>query len=340
MYDPSALYVDPILTNLSVGFAQQNLYADRIMPETPVRTPSGKYNVFDRSDWLIYESRREPGTVAHEIKGRKWSQDVFDTVEHALQAPVHDEERRNLVSQGGIADPVFGGTVQIDLDADATRLVTRAIELERELKVSNLVRNVANYPVGNTVTLSGTSQWDNITYGTAGVATTVVSNPLNDIMLAMRTVWMLTGRYPNTIVIPTQGLPYIENHPRIVDRFKSFSLSIPDAFRILTGFQGDIIMVDSLYNAANNLDATPVITSFWGKDVWIGIVDRTPGLMTMTFGKTFAEIYPGGSTRPTERWREEGRKSDIVRNNYKYDLKIVSSVAGYLIKNAFSATAF
>jgi hypothetical protein len=340
MYDPGLLYVDPILTNLSVGFQDESLYGESIMPVTPVRTQSGRYNVFDRSDWLLYESRRQPGTVAHEIMGRRWSTDNFQTVEHSLQAPILDEERQQLLSQGGLANPVFGGAIQIDPEADATKLITRALLLGHEAKVSALVRNIANYPATNYVTLAGNYQWDQYVYGTPGFPSTVYSDPVSDILKGMRTIKQLTGRWPNTLAIPSFGMPYIENHPRIVERFKTFSLTMPDAFRLLTGFQGNIVVTDSLYNAANNIDATQNITYFWGKDVWLGIVDPTPGLAQHTFGKTFAQVYPDGTIRPTDRWREEGRKADIVRTSFKYDLKIVSSIAGYLIQNAFSSGAW
>ena len=340
MYDPGTLYIDPILTNFSVGFQDEALYGTSLMPVTPVRTKSGQYRVFDRSGWLIYESRREPGTVAHEIAGAKWSYDVFQVAEHSLQAPVLDEENQTLQSQGGLADPVFGGAMQLNPELDATTLVTRSLLLAHEAKVSGVIRNPANYPAANKVALSGTSQWDNYTYGTPGIPTTVVSNPINDIMVAMRAVYSATLRWPNTLVIPTLGLSYIENHPRVVDRFKNFSLSEPDAFRSLTGFDGKIILVDSLYNTANNIDQAASMASFWGKDVWLGIVDPEPGQKTFTFGKTFCWLYPDGSIRPTDRWREEPRKANIIRTSWNYDTKIVSSSAGYLIQNAFSATAF
>jgi hypothetical protein len=340
MYDPGQLYVDPILTQLSVGFQDQSLYGTELLPVTPVRTKSGKYNVFDRSNWLIHESRREPGTVAHEIAGRKWSTDTFDTQEHSLQAAIFDEERQQFTSQGGLADPVFGGALQLDPEADATLAVTRSILLAHEKKVADLITNAANYASANKTTLDSTHQWDNYTFVTANDYYSVVSDPVGAIQAGMRAIWNATRRYPNTLAIPTQGIPYIENHPRIINRFKNFSLLQPDAFQLLTGFQGRIITVDSVYNAANNLDATESITSLWGKYVWLGIVDPTPGLMTKTFGKTFAQIYPDGSVRPTDRWREEPRKADVVRTSMAYDLKIVSADAGYLITTAFSSGAF
>jgi hypothetical protein len=233
---------------------------------------------------------------------------------------------------------VFGGALQLDPEGDATAKLVRSIFLNHENKVQTLVRNTANYPAGNTVTLSGASQWDQQTGGTYPYVT---SDPVTNILTAMRAVYAAVLRWPNTLAIPTLGLSYIENHPRVVDRFKNFSLTIPGAFQALTGFQGEIVLLDSMYNATNNIDATPLAyTQFWGKDVWIGIVDPVPGQNTMTFGKTFAQIYPDGTTRPTERWREEPRKADLVRTSFKYDLKVVSSSCGYLIKNAFSATAW
>lgn len=335
MYDPGLLYIDPILTQFSVGFQDQTLYGEQIMPVTPVRTQSGKYNVYDRSNWLIHASRREPGTVANEIAGLKWSLDTFETEEHSLQVPILDEERQQLTSQGGLADPVFGGDLQIDPERDGTEMLTRSLLLAHEKSVSDLVRNTASYPSSNVVTLAGSQQWDDYTNGVAST-----SNPVADIQQAIRTIWLLTRRYPNTIAIPSLGIPYIENHPRIVDRFKTFSLLDPEAFQKLTGFTGNILTPDSVYNASNNIDEAEQILSFWGKDVWIGIVDPTPGQRTKTFGKTFAQVYPDGTVRPTDRWREEPRKADLIRTSYKYDMKITSSVAGYLIKDAFSAGAW
>lgn len=335
MYDPGTLYSDPILTNFSVGYKDQALYGERIMPVTPVRTQSGRYRVFDRSNWLIHEAAREPGAVANEIMGAKWSEDNFFTRERSLQAPVLDEERQQLTSQGGLANAVFGGALQINPEVDATELVTRDLLLGHELNVSTLIRDPANYASTNKVTLSGASQFSDYTGGTAST-----SDPVSVIMTGMRAVYAGTGRYPNTLAIPALGISYIENHPRIVDRFKNFALTMDDAFKRLTGFDGTILPVDSVYNSANNLDATQSITSFWGKDIWLGIVDPQPGQNTFTFGKTFAQIYPDGTIRPTDRWREEPRKADLVRVSYKWDTKIVSALAGYLITTAFGSGAF
>lgn len=334
MYDPSLLYVDPILTGFSVGYEPQELFGYRLMPVTPVNTQSGRYRVFDRSHWLIFPSRREPGTIANEVEGRKWSYDSFYTKEHSLQAAVLDEERQQLTSQGGLADATFGGDLTVNPERDATELITGSLLLEHELKVSTLMRNTANYPGNHVLTLAGASQWSDYTGGTGSV-----SDPVANIRQAVMRIRIDTGRWPNTVVFPFDAMGIVEGHPRVVDRFKNFALTDPDAWKQLLNVPApeNFYFLDSVYNNANNYEATESIVSFWGQDVWIGIVDPTPGQNTKTFGKTFAQTYPDGSIRPTDRWREEPRKADLVRTSYKYDLKVVSSTAGFIIKTAVAA---
>jgi hypothetical protein len=332
MYDPGTLYSDPLLTDFSFGYEDQTLWGTQIMPFVEVSSPSARYRVFDRSDWMIYPDRREPGTVANEILGRKWSEGVYTTKEHSLQSPVWDEEDQFLNSQGGLAQPAFGGALQIDPHEDATALVTRAILLRHEKLVADTIRNVANYGASNKITLAAADQWDNYAGAT--------SNPVDIVRTAVNRIKSATGQDPNLMLLPRQGEFWLENHPDLVARFTNFALTNESAFRVLTGFDGTIVNVDSVYNAADNIDATENITSLWGKDVWIGHVRSDLGPNDPGFGKTFAVPYPDGTIGPVDRWREEGRKSDLVRKSMRYDVKITSSVAGYLITNAFSATAW
>lgn len=332
MYDPGDLRVlDPILTNFALGYDDQTLYGERIFPLTTVSTQSGRYRVFDRSNWVIFPDRREPGTVANEVRGGKWSFDSFKTVEHSLQSPILDEEREEIQSNSAFDEAVG---LNLNPEIDATNLITRSILLGHEKKVADTVRNTANYAAGHTVTLAGAQQFDDYT---GGVAST--SDPVAAILVGIRKIKADTGRMPNVMVIPSDGVQYIEGHPRVVDRYDNFNLTNPDAWRLLSGFDGAILTVDSVYNSADNIDATEVITSFWGKDIFIGLVDPADGMFTKTFGKTFVRPY-NGNIRPTDRWREEPRKADIVRVSQRYDTKVVSNVAGYIIKTAFSAGAF
>lgn len=309
--------VDPLLSDFSTGWTAKELVGKRVAPETRTTSLSARYMVFDRSDWLIYPDLRSMGTVANEIMGAKWSTAPFSVREHSLQTPVFDEEREELGGAGSFP-------VDFSLDQAAVETPTRSINLGHEKVVADAYRLAANYPVGNTATLVLADQWDN--YGSAS------SDPVADVEAALRAIYVSSGRAANTIVMPWLVWSYLRNHPKIVDRFKSFRLTAEEAFAELTGFQGTLIIAESQYNTADNIDATESISDFWGKDVWIGIVDDTPGQRTKTFGKTFVYPYNESITMPVDTWREEQRKADLFRVSYRYDVVIVSNVAGYLYK--------
>jgi len=334
MYDPGTLYIDPWLTDFSVGYAPPIFVGLRMMPEVAVDTQSGKYRVFDRSRRVRFYSRREPGTVANEVRGGRWSEDSFKTVEHSLQAAVADEENQQLTSQGGLANGVNGGSLAIQPAEDATALINDSLLLEHELAVAALLRNTATYPGGHSVTLLAADQWDNYAGAT--------SNPITILATAARTIEAKIGRPPNRMLINSMGIGYLEEHPDVVARFQSAgSLRDPEAWRILIGFEGEIVVVgDDKYNDNDIMEATEDIQSAWGKDVILAYVEDDLQENSFAFGKTFAQRYPDGTTRPTDRWREEGRKSDLVRTSWKWDTKVTSAMAGYVIKDAFGATAW
>lgn len=338
-YDPQQLYIDPMLTGFSIGYQEQTLYGTRLAPEMRVGSKSGKYRVFDRSHWLIYRSRREPGTSAREIGPRKWSEDTYKTQQHALKQKVTDEERRELRSQGGLADATFGGDLQIDPEREAVEDTTGSLLREHEQLVATRFRNTANYAAGHTTALAGAAKWSDYTYVTAGIVESVVSNPVADIKAAVFKVYLATGRWPNTMIIPIDALGVIEGHPRVVDRYKNFALTDPEAWKSLLNVPApqNFFVVDSRYNAAQNVYAAESISSFWGQDVWIGIVDPTPGQRTKTFAKTFVYPQPNGEIRAVDSWRDEDIRSDWFRTTYEYDVKITSNVAGYLIQTAVAA---
>lgn len=310
--------VDPLLTNFSTGFVAKELIGERVAPLTPVSNLNGRYMVYDRSDWLIYPDERAMGTVANEIRAGKWSTDTYTVREHSLQVPVFDEEREQMGAEGSFP-------VDFTLDESATELGTRSILLGHEKVVSDAVRATASYASASYyTTLSGTSQWSDYS-GT--------SDPVDDIEVGLRQVYSGTGRTANFMVIPWIVWSYVRNHPKLVDRFKSFRLTAPEAFQELTGFSGTLVIAESQYNAAQHEDLAESITDFWGKDVWIGLVDPTPGQRTKTFIKSFYYPYQGTTLRPVDRWREEARKADLIRVSQRYDIKVVSNTAGYLIKD-------
>lgn len=326
MYDPKKLATfDPILTGFSLGYQPQERIGETLFPVTEVGTQSGSYMIFDRSNWLIYPDRREPGTEPNMIQGRKWSSDVFNVKEHALEAEVVDEEEEELNSASSALIPP-----DINPAADAVEDVTGALVLRHEKLVADTVRNTSNYAAGHTLTLATTTRWSD--YGTtSGVYN---SNPVQNIRDANLQIYRDTGRYPNLMWFSFDAWQALIYHPSIVARWSGIAAVPPvDAFKQLTAFNGQVVIGESVYNAANNVDAAESITSLWGKDAGMAIVEPLSGQRTKTWGKTFVRPY-NGVRRPVYTWRVDSHFKDVYAVKYRYDVKIVSNVAGYLFVNA------
>jgi hypothetical protein len=96
--------------------------------------------------------------------------------------------------------PANGGPV--DPREISTMLLTKIVQLDREVRVAARVFNTANYIAGNQQTLSGVSQWSDF----------VNSNPLDAMLAALD----LPIYRPNVAVFGQATFTKLRQHPRIV----------------------------------------------------------------------------------------------------------------------------
>jgi hypothetical protein len=320
-YSPSgsgSVHIDQVLTNISVGWPNNGLVGEKLLPSVPVKKQSDKYYIFGHEGWLPEDDARAPGTVANEVAGLAVSTDTYYAREHSLQIAVTDEERENVDSP-------------LAPDRDATEMVTSKIMLGREVAIKTLVTTAANYNAGNTATLSGAAQWNSANYAT--------SDPISDLRTGKAAVHAKIFMEPNTLVIPYQVMTALEDHPDFLERIKYSERAIfsPELLASVLGFS-TVIVPGVGYNSANP-GATPSLGYLWGKDVVMAWVPPRPGLKIPAFGYEFT-----WGTQYVDRWREEPRKSDLIRASRRYDLKLTAldsatpglAIAGYLIKAAIA----
>lgn len=320
VYNPTGqqnVHIDVILTNISIGFPNTGLVGNLLFPQVPVAKQSNKYYVFGREGWYPEDDIRAPGTEANEIPGLQLSTDTYYAVEHALQIPVTDEEREN-------------SDAPMTPDRDGTELVTAKILIGRELAMKNLVTTTANYAAGLSVTLAGGTQWSDY----------VNSNPISDIRVAKRAVNAQIFGDPNTIILPYQVMSVLEDHPDFIERIKYSERGIVTSEIVagIIGISNVIVPGAGLQNA--NPGQTSNLGYLWGKDVVLAWVPPRAGMKIPAFGYEFVWGYGGAMSMATERWREDRRKSDVIRVGRRYDLKLTAvdatgkELAGYIIKAA------
>jgi hypothetical protein len=321
-------HIDQILTQISLGFPNNAFVGEALFPVVGVKKQADKYYVFGREAWLAETSDyRAPGTEANEIPGYTVSQDTYYAQEHALQMAIPDEERENV-------DSAFTP------DRDATELLTAKILLGRELAMKTMVTTAANYATGLTVTLGAGTFWD--TYAT--------SDPIGDIRKGMRAVHAKIFMEPNIGIIPYLVMSTLEDHPDIIERIKYSERAIltPEIIAAVFGIQRIIVPGVGVGTGAPGALGNAISVGYlWGDDVVLAWVPPRAGLKTPAFGYEFAWTY-GGQAQVVDRWREDNRKSDLIRCQRRYDLKMVGveinpasgsfgkSVTGYLIKDVLS----
>lgn len=314
--------VDPVLSSISVAWPSAGFVGDQLFPQVPVTNKSAKYYVFsDRSTRVTPETDyRAPGTQANEISGMSLSSDQYFTMEHALQMPVTDEERRN-VPNGSSINP----------DVDATEELTGKLQTGRELAIRSLVTTAGNYATNHSVALvDGTSTWSKTDYLLAG------SDPAGVIETAKRRVMRAGSPALNTAIIPAPVMSFLRWHPKLIAKFTNISsanLQNADVISAL-GLDGwNVVIPEVQYNTAA-VGQPAAMDYVWGDSVVLAYVPPAPGPKTAAFGYQFT-LEP----LTVDRWREEVRKSDLIRTQWEYDLKLIGTdasgkvITGYLITN-------
>lgn len=315
VYSPSGsgeVHVDQVLTQISIGYQNNGTVGEALFPAVPVNKQSDKYYTFGREGWLPEDDVRAPGAVAREITPAQVSTDTYFCVEHALSAPITDEERRNADSP-------------LSPDRDGTEILTSKIGLGRERIIQTLAHTAANYASGHTVTLSGTSQWNDYDD----------SDPIGVLRTGKRTIHSKLFREPNTIVIPYPVMSVLEDHPDFLERIKysERALFSSELLGSVLGFQKIVVPGVGINTAP--LGQTETLAYLWGNDVVMAYVPERPGMKIPAYGYEF--VWGG---QVVDRWRENPRKSDIIRCSRSYDHKMTAldasdkQIAGYLIIDA------
>jgi hypothetical protein len=317
VYSPSGsgdVHVDQVLTQISIGYPNGGLVGEALFPSVPVKKQSDKYYVFGREGWLPEDDVRAPGAVAREVLGASVSTGTYFAVEHSLQIPVTDEERKNADNP-------------LSPDRDGTEIVTSKVMLGRERAIQTLSHTAGNYASGHTTTLSGTSQWNDYTN----------SDPIGVLRVGKRAVHAKIFREVNTLVMPYAVMSTLEDHPDFLERIKYSERAIfsPELLGAILGFRNIVVPGVGINTAP--LGQAESLSYLWGNDVVMAYVPERPGLKIPAYGYEFT--WEG---QTVDRWRENPRKSDIIRVSRSYDHKMTAldalgkQIAGYLIIDAIA----
>ena len=299
------VFQDPLLTNVSVRYANKEYISELIFPMVKVNKKTGNYFTYDKDNLRLEDDERGGVTRANRIEWNLSKASYGPLIEHSLEGAIEYDVRDQADSP-------------LDIRIDTTMAVTDKIWLRKEKDLATDLADTGK--VTQNDTLSGTSQWSDFAN----------SDPFDDIQIGQDKI-QKEGMIPaNTIFMGFEVWSKLKNHPDLLERVKYSQKAVltEDLLASLFGVQR-VIIGKAVENTAKE-GQTASISYIWGKHFWLAYITPTPGIRTLSFGYHL-QLTNG---REVDRWDEPAVKAEFVRVTDYFEPKIIAVEAAYLIKDA------
>lgn len=301
--------VDPILTNMLVGYMQSDFrfLAGRLFPSVPVDKDSGTYYLLDKKYWFLDEMQeRAPGAPFPE-SGYGVSTATYTTKQYALQEAIPDENRRNS---------------QLPMELESIS-VSRLAQMLLIRKERDLASKFFTTGVWGTDDDNATTDWDDFAAG----------DPVKDVMTAKRTISNNTGYDGDTLAVGYIVHEALTLHPDIIDRIKYVQVADQRAIELAIGaiFEVDYMVSKASWNSANE-GQTFSAAAIVDDDALVVHKGSEANMFSASAGKTF--VWDGGGGEGAiYRWRDGKNHRDLVQMKAQFTQNVVASDLGYFFAN-------
>jgi hypothetical protein len=267
--------IQPELTAIAVMYKNNKMIADQVAPRFSVGKQEFKYLKHDLAEGF---------TVPDTKVGRKSAPNQVEFVATEVTDSTEDHGLDDAIPQADInnAPPNYNPL------GKSVQYLTNLIELDREVRVANMVFNANNYAAANKVTLSGTSQFSSTTSAPIDAITDALDG------MVMRANVMVIGRlaYSKLVRHPDILKAYYGN---LNDKGIANRQVLMDLFEL-----DDVLIGESLVNNARKGQSASLARA-WGKH--ISLIHRdsnadamrgTTFMLTAQFGSRIAGSIPDG----------------------------------------------
>ena len=301
---------DPVLTGIVVAYKNGEYIADEVLPRLDPMLPKQlfKYSKFDFGQQITLPDTKVGRKSVPTVVEFATSDQPATTLDYGLDDIIPFDDMKN--APAGYDPTKFAAQKLIDL-----------IQLDREIRVANLVFGAGTYPAANKVTLSGTSQWSDAT-----------SDPIAAIQDAADTMPMK----PNIMVFGQAAWTKFRRHPKIIAAisFSGTSSGVASRKAVAELLELDDIIVGSAWLNSAKPGQTVSRVRAWGKH---GALLRREKLATSldqmpTFGWTAQ--YGGKVAGQIDEPKTGLRGSTRVRAGESVAEVIAANDLGYLFTNA------
>lgn len=301
MPTPSSTYVNPLLTNISVGYRNSNLIADQVFPTVVVNKKTGTYFVADKSNLRApADARRSELSRANRVSNRLTSA-TYELTEKSLETAISDEVMRNY------DDP-------FDPKANATRLVKGQLLVDREV-------NLVNTLIGAVTPTDLSGAWS-----------TTSTDIIGTIRGGRTSILQNTGEDANTLILGKEAFDLVLENAAVVDRLKytnrADEATIMNALADFFGVDR-VLIGKGVKNTAAEGQADS-LSFIWGEYVVLAYIAPNPAIEVPSAG--YHLVQENGEY--VDEWHEQAIKSTFVRANMYDSQEIVDSAAIKVWSNA------
>jgi hypothetical protein len=296
---------------------RQGYIATQVFPVIDVQSQAGNFGKIPIEQLLQQrDTKRAPGS-GYSRGNWTFEPATYATEEHGAEEPVDDREAK-MYAEYFVAEQI------------STMRAFSAVLRNAEQRVANAVFNATTWS-GASLTTAITHEWDD--------ATNCV--PLTDVEAAVQKIYDNSGLWANALVINRKVFRNLRNSAQVIDRIESNGAGSPSKATDITvqmlaaAFDLDYIIVagTSRNGAKEGQAASP--TQIWsGEYAMVCRVSTSPDMRDACIGRTFHWSQDGSSIGGTvESYRDETKRSDIIRVRHDVDEIVLYPQAGHLLSN-------
>ena len=297
--------VDPVLTNLATGYTNADFVGDQLMPFVAVEKEGGKIPKFGQEHFKVYATERALRAASNRIAPPDVGSVDVALDEHDLETAIDYREE---------AESMF------PLQARATANVVEGIRLRHEVMVADVVQNLASYPAGNKITLTGTAQFTHADSDPEGV--------VDDAKAAVRAK---TVKDPNTLVIGFACWRVLKRHPKLKAILSDSRPRLVQLADLREVFEIQNIVIGKAVRASDK----GVVSDIWGDNMVLAYVPGAAGDMNARspYEPSFGYTLRKRGQPVVDTYVEAGGKVQLIRNTDIFRPFLLGAEAGYLIKD-------
>ncbi len=285
--------------------------AEKVAPVHTVNARAGRYPRIriEKGELMKHQvTKRGPDGTYNEV-ARKLEWDTYDCEDRGLEERIDDANATEMKSF-------------FDMETTTGKLITRNMKIDHEVEVANMIFDT------NTFTSTNSA----VAYTEGNIDTIDVARDINDAIDRLTDVAVV----PNTLIMNQTVWNRIRRSKKLQTYFFGpvadvgnrlvTPQNISDVFNI-----PNVLVARASYDSAKK-GATKSISKIWNNNyMWLGDVqggDFQNGGAARTL--VWGADAPGG-LYTTETWREEKRRSDMMRVRSHQDYKVVNELCGQLI---------